>query len=554
MLHARGSLLTIDVENRTATTSDIGDVLENAIGGRGAGTYLAHERIPFDVDPLGPDNRLYFATGPLQQSQMSFTGRMSLTGVSPLTNGLLSSNAGGYLSRHFVDTGHSVVEITGTSDELLAIHVSDEGVEFEEVPDLAQATVPEVSEAMHTRHGHDPEQLTTIGPAGENGVRFASVMTYDNRAFGRGGLGAALGAKNVKTISYSGDSAPEVDLPATDLHQEIHRTAATSDDIMRRQGTTNLGDLLNYQFSLPTRYFSEMSFDEGIDNINGDAVEEAKYEKAACSVCAFACKLPTRDEETGFETEGPEFETIFSFGSSCGIDELLSIMKSNELCDSLGMDTISCGVTIAGYLESNDEFGNSELVHDLIEKIAYREDEGDLLAEGIDRIHDELGIENWSVKGLEHAAHDGRAAQGQGLSYAVANRGADHLYSGTMILEYHGIIDPEGTAGKAPVVIQNENETAVKDSGVICVFGGQFMDEETIATLFNTDYETLQSAGARIVELERHFNNRRGMDAEQDWIPYDLPDLEDSIQEYYELRGWNADGTVPETMVAEYAG
>ncbi len=552
MLHAAGTLLSIDVGAREASVERIDDTLAEFIGGRGMGTYLAHERIPFDADPFGPENRLYLASGPLQQSQMSFTGRMSLTGLSPLSNGLLSSNAGGFLSRNFVDTGHSVVELTGQSDELLAIHVTDDGVEFGEVPELAEATVTDVTEVMNQRHGLESEHLATIGPAGENGVRFASVMTYNDRAFGRGGLGAVMGSKNVKTLSFRGDSPPDIDLPAKDLHQDIHRDAATSDDIMRRQGTTNLTDLVNEQFSLPTRYFSEMTFEEA-DGINGAAVEEKKYKKASCSVCAFACKLPTRDEESGLETEGPEFETIFSFGSNCGIGDIVDVMQANELCDDLGMDTISAGVTVSSYLDSEDEFGNADLVHDLVEKIAYREGVGDQLAEGVDRVAADLGVENWAVKGVEHAAHDGRVAQGQGLSYAVANRGGDHLYGGIMIAEYHGMIDPEGTAGKAEPLIASENRNAVQDSAVLCVFSGQYIPDEDLASLLNTDPGRVQEVGARIVELERHFNNKRGMDIEDDGVPYELPDLEDSIQEYYQLRGWNPDGTVPEGQLAEYA-
>ncbi|MFB6354035.1 MAG: aldehyde ferredoxin oxidoreductase C-terminal domain-containing protein [Halobacteriales archaeon] len=553
MLHATGSLLTVDVGERAASTTDISDVLEQFIGGRGAATKLAHDRIPFDADPLGADNRLYFAAGPLQQSQMSFTGRMNLTGLSPLTDGLLSSNAGGYLSRNFVGTGHSVVEITGQSDELVAVHVADDGVEFEAVPELAEARVPAVTDAMTDRHGLEAEHLATVGPAGENGVRFASVMTSDSRAFGRGGLGAALGAKNVKTVSFTGDSPPALDLPATDVHSEIHREAATSDDIMRRQGTSSLTGMVNELFSLPTRYYADMSF-EGADGIDGDAVEAKKYEQGACSVCAFACKVPTRDEETGIETEGPEFETVFSFGSNCAVDDVVDVMQSNQLCDELGLDTISCGVTVAAYLASEDEFGNAELVHELVEQIAHREGEGDRLADGVARIHDDLGVENWAIKGLEHAAHDGRAVNGQGLSYAVANRGGDHLYSTTFILEYEGIVDPEGTAGKAGLIVENENRVAVQDSGILCAFAmGEHIPDETVATLFDTDWDTLQAVGGRVVELERHFNNQRGMDAEDDWVPYDLPDLEQSIQEYYELRGWNDDGTVPEAAVGESA-
>ncbi|MDJ1434385.1 aldehyde ferredoxin oxidoreductase C-terminal domain-containing protein [Halostagnicola sp. A-GB9-2] len=547
MIHATGPLLSLDVSKRTATETNIDSLLETHVGGRAAATALAHERIPFDADPFGPKNRAYLSTGPLQQSQMSFTGRMNMTGLSPLTDGLVSSNAGGYLSRNFVSTGISVLEVTGESDELLAIHVTDDGVTFEEVPELEGATVPEVSEYVETNHDLGPEHCIAIGPAGENLVRFASVMTFDSRTFGRGGLGAILGSKNVKCVTFSGDVEPPIEIPDPP-ETDVHREAAQSDDPMRRQGTAGGTEFINDNFSLPTRYFEEYEFEHAAD-IGGNAVEEKKYKKGACSACAYACKLPTRDEETGLETEGPEFETIYAFGSSQGVDDVVDVMKGNELCDSLGMDTVSAGVTVAAYLASEDEFGNAALAQEVTEKIAYREGIGDSLAEGVARCHDELGVEDFTVKGMEFAAHDGRVLHGQGLSYAVANRGADHMYAGMLSLEYSGQIDPEGTLGKAETLVREENSAAFRDTGIVCAFGSEYVTEERLETLFDAPYEELLEIGARTVQLERHFNNRRGIDRSDDELPYEIPDLEAAIAEYYDARGLNDDGTVPDSTV-----
>jgi aldehyde:ferredoxin oxidoreductase len=544
MIHATGPMLSVDVGTRDVREIDVNEECEAFLGGRGLATKLAHDRIPFDADPLGADNRAYVSTGPLQQSQMSFTGRMNMTALSPLTDGLVSSNAGGYLSRNFAGTGHPVVELRGSSDELLAVHVTDDGVTFEAVPELAEAHVPEITEEMNDRHGLESENLLAIGPAGENTVRFASVMTYDSRAFGRGGIGAVLGAKNIKVVSFEGDSQPSVELP-DEPQGRIHREAATTDDMMKRQGTTAGTQFINDNFSLPTRYFSEMSF-EDVEEINGDAVEDKKYKKAACSMCAFACKLPTRDEETGVETEGPEYETVMSFGSNQGIDDIVDVMQANELCDRLGMDTISAGVTVAAYLAAEDEFGNAELVQRLVPKIAHREGVGDLLAEGVSRAHSELGVDDWSVKGLEFAAHDGRVLHGQGLSYAVANRGADHMYGNMLNPEYDGIVDPEGLSPeKIEMLIHRENKMAVRDSGVICAFGmGDYVTEDDIAALFETDWDRLDDLGSRVIDLERHFNNQRGIDRTDDCLPYELPEFESALDRYYDRRGWTDRGTV----------
>ena len=551
MLHAKGPLLSIDVGSRETNAVTVTDVLESYIGGRGVATKLAHDRIPYDADPFGPENRLVFTTGPMQASNMSFTGRMNATAVSPLTDGLLSSNAGGFMSRHFADTGYSAVEFTGASDELLVVHVTDDGVDFEAVTHLEGATVPDTVEYLETEHDIGPDRTAVVGPAGENEVRFASIMTSEERAFGRGGLGAVLGSKNVKAVTFGGDSAPDIDVPAGQM--DIHREAATDDHIMKEQGTVAVMDLANEVNGLPSYYFSEQTF-EGVEGINGDAVASKKYKKGTCSACAFACKLPTRDEERGVETEGPEFEVAMAFGSNSGVDDIVDVMKSNQLCDEYGLDAISAGNVVASYLAAEDEFGNRELIWDLVEKIAHREGVGDTLAEGIDRTHEELGVENWTVKGMDFAAHEGRVLHGQGLSYAVANRGADHMYATFYSVEYPLVpqeqaVDPEGTVGKADVLIERENLMALNDSGVVCKFSRDYMTPERYEMLFGADFEELLAVGARTVTLERHFNNQRGFDRSDDRLPYELPDFEAALDEYYDARGWTDDGVVPEGHV-----
>ncbi|MFC6837708.1 aldehyde ferredoxin oxidoreductase family protein [Halomarina ordinaria] len=553
MLHATGPLLTVDVSRRETTETACDDVLTDYVGGRGVGTKLAHDRVPFDADPFGPENRLVFAAGPLQASRTSFTGRLSCTGLSPLTGGLLSSNAGGFLSRHFLATGHPAVELVGASDDPLVVHVRDDGVAFEAVPDLADAVVSEVSAYVEEHHGLGADQVACVGPAGENRVRFAAIVTTDHRTFGRGGLGAVMGSKNVKALTFDGSVERSLDLP--DEAAAVHREAAGSDSVMKRQGTAGLTTYANEVGALPTRYFSERSF-EGAAAIGGDAIETKKYKKGTCSSCAFACKLPTRDEETGLETEGPEYETVMAFGANAGVDDLHAVMQSNDLCDEFGLDTISCGDVVAAYLASEDAFGDVDLVHDLVERIAYREGVGDLLAEGIDRAHGDLGVENWTSKGMEFSAHDGRALHGQALAFATSNRGADHLYGSMYAYEYPLVepeyaLDREGFDGKPARLVEKEARNAFLDSGIVCRFSRDVVTDERLEALFDADYEDLLAVGERVVTLERHFNNRRGFDRSDDALPYDLPGFEAALSAYYEARGWNEDGTVPADLIPE---
>ena len=555
MRTAQGSLLTVDVGARTASEASVDEVLSTFIGGRGVGTKLAHDAIPFDADPLGAENTLYFAAGPLQTATTSFTGRLSCTGLSPLTGGLLSSNAGGFLSRNFVATGHPVVAVTGASDDLLAVHVRDDGVEFEPVPELAGAEVSTVSDAISDTRDLGPDAVACIGPAGENLVRFASIMTTEHRTFGRGGLGAVLGSKGVKLLTFDGDSAPTIPIDE-DVAATVHREAARSDSVMKRQGTASLTEFANEMEALPTRYFGERSF-EGAGAIGGDRVAAKKVGRGTCSQCAFACKLPTRDAETGLKTEGPEFETVMAFGSNCGVDDIVAVMRANDRCDELGMDAISCGVTVAAALASEDAFGDTDRTAELIETIAHRDGIGDDLAEGVARAHAELDVEDWTMKGLEFAAHDGRALNGQALAFATANRGADHLYGSMYVREYpltgpDRALEPEGVDGKAGALVESENHNAVLDSAIACKFSRGQLTDDRLTTLLDTTADRLDRIGAAVVDLERHFNNRRGFDREDDAdLPYEIDGIEDALTEYYERRGWRTDGTVPEARLRD---
>jgi aldehyde:ferredoxin oxidoreductase len=561
MRRARGPLLSIDVGERTWRTERVDDALRRFVGGRGLGTRLAYERVPFDADPLGPANRLYFAAGPLQTTTTSFAGRLSCTGLSPLTDGLLSSNAGGFLPGNFVATGYPAVELTGESTDLLAVHIRESGVDFEPVPQLAGAEVSTVTEWARNTHDLDGDHVACTGPAGDNAVRFAAIMTTDHRAFARGGLGAVLGSKGVKAITFDGDAdpGPALDAAASEVASEIHREAAETEHVMKRQGTASLTSFANEVGALPTRYFSELSF-EGADAVGGERVAEKKTGRGTCSRCAFACKLPTADEKRGIETEGPEFETIMAFGSNTGVDDLPSVMHANDRCDELGLDTISCGDVVSAYLAAENAFGDEKLVHDLIEKIAHREGVGDLLAEGIARCHDDLGVADWTMKGMEFAAHDGRALAGQGLAFATSNRGADHLYGSMYVYEYplvdtEAALPADGLDGKAERLVASENRNAVLDSAIACRFSRGTLTDDRLATLLDGSAGELDALGSRVVDLERGFNNRRGRDRNDDNdLPFALDGLSTALDSYYDRRGWTSDGTVPQARCDRHLG
>jgi len=422
------------------------------------------------------------------------------------------------VSRHLAATGYGAIELAGASDELVVLHVRDDGVEFEAVPGLAGATVSETTDYLDDEHDIPSDRTAVIGPAGENEVRFASsIMTTEERAFGRAGLGAVLGSKNVKAVTFGGDSAPDLSINAT--ANEIHREAATEDHIMKEQGTVAVMDLANEMDGLPSYYFSERSF-AGVEGINGAAVAEKKYKKGTCSSCAFACKLPTRDGARRRDRR-PRVR---------GGDGVRLELGSRRHRRRDGVEPpvrrVRAGRDLRGQHDRRVPRRRRRRVRQSRaylgprgQEIAQRDGVGDQLAEGIGRIHDDLGVGNWSVKNMDFAAHEGRLLHGQALSYAVANRGADHMYATFYSVEYPSSRkrrpwSPPGS-GKAERLVQREDLMALNDSGVVCKFSRDFMTPERYELLFDADFEvarggcTDRDAGASLQQQPARDRRRR---------------------------------------------
>jgi aldehyde:ferredoxin oxidoreductase len=409
-------------------------------------------------------------------------------------------------------------------------------------------------------HNVKEGQVVVIGWAGENQNYMASIMIQKHRAFGRGGLGAVLGFKKLKGMVFKGNK-PSSDEKFNDLAKQLRNKIAKIDNKLKTQGTSGVVNTANRNEAMPTRYYQTSSF-EHAENINGQEMEAHKVKSATCYSCPVACKMIEKSEKYDIITDGPEYETIVFQGSNLGISNLDAIIKSNHLCDRFGLDTISSGAIIGAFIEAVEQgrlnhpitWDDEENVHKLIEKMAKDEDIGSELQRGTRAFCEKFNIESITVKGLDVPGHDPRGLYGQGLSYATSNRGADHLYSTTYKDEYNHELRKE-VKGKAKLVIKNENRNAVLDSLGLCKFSTSFYQDEEYLDIMSiyldrkVSYDEFQGIGAKIVDLERAFNNKRGFDSKDDVLPkrVSIPDLEIELKEYYNLRNWSEEG-VPKDL------
>lgn len=570
-----GKLLNVDLTTRESWVEDLDPVvLEQFLGGRGLGAYLLYTRTPANVDPLGPENLLAFCTGPLTGTKVPTGGRSSLTVRSPLTNTVFDSNSGSQFGVRLKWAGFDALVIRGKATEPVWLEVTSAGAVIHPANDLWGKEVPDTAKALDARGS----EVVCIGPAGENLSLMASVMSDSGNAYGRGGVGAVMGAKNLKAIRATGSDRPSiadeesydfVDYEARKWFNAAPRTTQGLPEF----GTSILVNLMNWYGILPVRNFQDADF-EGAENISGERLRaEFLRKRGACWGCPIGCKRNTKTSHA--EGEGPEYETIYAFGSSLCIDNFEVVIEANYLCNRLGLDTISTGATIAcamelaekGRLDTELRFGRDDLLLKTVEDIAYRRGLGDELADGSKRLSEKYGMPETSmqVKGLELPAYDPRGMQGQGLLYATSNRGACHLRGNMLGPELLGapkMLDRFTPSGKSGMVIVNQNTSAVMDSIGMCKFANFAIGDEFLARFLTTicgvkyEVEDVQIAGERIYNLERMYNLRAGFTRKDDTLPErflkdpltkgrsagHVVNLEYMLNEYFRARSWSNEG------------
>jgi aldehyde:ferredoxin oxidoreductase len=591
-----GRVLRVDLGRGTAGWEPLDPGrARDYLGGRGLGIRYLLDEVDPRCDPLGEGNKLVMATGPLTGTRAPTGARYMVTTKSPLTGAVTCSNSGGHFPAELKKAGADAVIFEGRSPEPVYLWVEDGRAELRPAGHLW---------GLDTHATHDQAVAETdsaakvacIGPAGERGVLFASIMNDRDRAAGRSGVGAVMGAKNLKAVAVRGtrpvplhDEARFREVAETYLSRfrEANREVPPA---LRTYGTaaTVLGTQTAGIF--PTRNFQTGQFDRWRE-IHGEALTERFLVKPkACFSCPIACGRVTKVEVPGFEGEGegPEYETLYSLGSACGVGDLAAVTKANYLCNELGMDTISFGATLAcamemaeaGVLPEADvgralRFGDGGAVVEFARRTAYREGFGDLLAEGSLRLARRYGRPEFAMvaKGQEFAGYDPRGEQGMGLAYATSPIGASHMRGDPAYIEILGVplrVDPLSWEDKAELVVDWQDTFTVIDSAGLCVFFSVrnyvtpdrrvrpvgILELLNAATGAGYTMDTLIEASRRIFNAERVFLNRAGFDREQDTLPprmlrEPMPEgpgkgmtvrLEEMLPRYYELRGWDARG------------
>lgn len=585
-----GKILRVNLTNGTISIEALDQKMaKDFIGGRGLGSKILYNEVSPQVDPLGPDNKLIFAIGPLTGTAAPVSGRHMVITKSPLTNTIACSNSGGFWGFALKAAGYDAIIFEGRAEKPVYILIEDDEIELKDAVHLWGKTTHETEDMLHEEIGKG-FRIAEIGPAGEKLSKLACVINDKHRAAGRSGVGAVMGSKNLKAVAVKGSKRAEIANPddfkaACNAVLEKIKTHPITSQGLPAYGTALLVNIINASGAFPTNNFQQAVF-AGAEKISGETIaKDILIKNKGCAGCSILCARETKLDGTVYTKysgsgEGPEYESIWALGACCGIDDLGAVTKANYLCNELGLDTISAGVTVAcamelyekGYIKKEEvghdlKFGNGEAMVDLIEKMGLRKGFGDILAEGSYRLAEKYGHPELSMttKKQEYPAYDPRGIQGIGLNFATSNRGACHVRGYTIAPEIAGVpqkLDPHATEGKAFWVKAFQDVTAIVDSAGLCLFTTFAIGADDILPMINGltgagyTIESLMAAGERIYNLERMFNLKAGLTGKDDTLAPRLlnepiPEgpakglvskLGTMLPEYYQLRGWDSNG------------
>ena len=600
-----GKILIVDLSSQKVTEKETDEaVMRQYLGGCGFGAKLLFEYTTAETEPLSPENPLIFATGPLTGTNLFNSDRFDLVTKSPLTGIFAESSAGGYWSGRFKKCGYDALVVIGKAAGPVYLNVTDDKAEIKDASDLWGKDTFETTTILRELEG-DKARAAVIGPAGENLVNIAAIMTdgKHGRALGRCGVGAVMGSKNLKAVVANGTKTVSVADKKRII--AINKTMATAikNDMqgMKDAGTGGGVEASEELGNLPIRNWGQGSWKEGAVKTTGMTMtKEYLTNTYKCGSCMISCGRVVKAQGgpyDGQEVAGPEYETLGLMGTNLMNDDLPTILKSNELCNRYGLDTISTAGVIGFGMEAWEqglltekecgdmalEWGNSKVITTLIKQIGNRTGVGELLGQGVRKASDQLGplAKEFAaeVKGLEPPAHDGRAKMTAAIGMATSARGACHLSGFGHDFEEGAVLKDLGSPaltdrftkeGKAENVFRMQNLMGVIDSAIVCkfpLFGGLTVDPLIEAlnavTGWDLDRDEFFRMGERIFNIKRLYNNRLGISRKDDTLPLrmlklkrgggtnHLPPLNEMLYEYYQYRGWDEFGVPTEEKVKE---
>jgi len=589
-----GRLLHIDLTTGQSTWRELEPArLRAFLGGIGLGASLLYDYAPPGVDPFSPANPLIFASAPLVGTGLTTTAKFAVVTKSPLTGFIADSLSSSHFALELKRIGIDALIITGRSSAMSYVLIQDKRVEVRSAEHLRRKNPLDAESIIRSELNLPTLRVAAIGLAGENLVRFATISN-EGRHAGRGGVGAVMGAKNLKAIALSGDCSTDVaDSGGIEKIAAVLRERSLSSltDKYREIGTVANLAVFNRLGTLPTRNFQQSTFDEA-EALSGESLTENNFSRRhGCAACTIRCErlfkaLDGRDQRM-------EYETLFALGPLCGIHDPDGVLNAAQLCDTYGLDTISAGGTVAWAMECGERgllpdaqklglrFGAPEGVSAAIAAIAERRGIGALLAEGSRRAAAKLGgnTMDWAmhVKGLELPGYEPRSLKTMALGLAVSPRGACHNRSGAYEADFSGEVDRFTTdSRRGSLVAASEDFAATLDSLIVCKFLRKCFSDyyqeaaEIVSKVTGWDYTgaELKRAGERIHTLKKLFNVREGWQPEDDWLPERLlsealptgvaagvglssDELRQMIRSYYQARGWDDYGYIPESRLAE---
>ena len=605
-----GKILRVNLTAGTVTPEPTNMEWAKAyLGSRGLGSKYLVEEVSPKVDPLSAENKIIWATGPLTGTMASTGGRYTVITKGPLTGAIACSNSGGYWGAELKMAGWDMIIFEGKSPKPVYLYINDDVAELRDAGHLWGQSVWKTEETLKTTLQDPLLRISCIGKAGENGVLYAAVVNDLHRAAGRSGVGTVMGSKNLKAIAVRGTKGvgnirdPKAFMAAAKAAKKVLADNGVTGQGLPAYGTQVLMNVINEIGGLPTRNHQDVQF-EGAKDISAEAMGTPRatdgkkhlVTNQACFGCTIACGRISKMDEGHFTVAtkpqywgasgGLEYEAAWALGAANGVNDLEALQYANMLCNEEGLDPISFGATVGAVMELYQmgvltkeqlgieaPFGSAQALAYFAEITAKGEGFGKEIGQGSKRLtakygHPDLSM---SVKGQEFPAYDGRVIQGIGLAYATSNRGACHLRGYTIASEVLGIpvkTEPSEHNGKPELVKAFQDATAAFDSAGVCIFTSFAWTLADVAPQVQAacgdEYtvEHLTHIGERIWNMERDFNNNAGFTSADDNLPKRLlteaaktgpgkgvvSKLPEMLPKYYEVRGWNPDGTVtPET-------